>query len=104
MSRDQALAVLATCRHIGLNAWTGHVRAAHGERHVVCCRPAPGQPLLWLLSPADLKAVQALGDFETRKPVQASDGASTTADRPAVGALADGDAESGPAAVFAELT
>ena len=42
MDRDQALALLKTCRHIGLNAWTGHVRTASGERHVVCCRPAPG--------------------------------------------------------------
>ena len=60
MDRDQALAVLATCRHLGLIAWTGHVRGASGEQHVVCCRPAPGRPVLWLLSPADLRAVEPL--------------------------------------------
>ena len=46
MDRDQAIALLRTCRHVGLTAWTGHVRAASGERHVVCYRPAPGPPLL----------------------------------------------------------
>ncbi len=35
MDRDGALALLATCRHIGLDAWTGHMRTAYGERHVV---------------------------------------------------------------------
>ncbi len=60
MDRDQALALLKTCRHIGLNARTGHVRTADGERHVVCCRPAPGCPVLWLLSPADLRALEPL--------------------------------------------
>ena len=102
MDRDTALALLRTCRHIGLNAWTGHVRTAHGERHVVCARIEPGRPLLWLLSPADLKAVQALGDFETRKPVQASAGEPERPDSADARTLPDGDAESGPAALFAE--
>ena len=60
MDRDQALALLKTCRHIGLTAWTGHVRTASGERYVVCCRPAPGRPVLWLRSPADLKTLEPL--------------------------------------------
>ena len=69
MDRDQALALLKTCRHIGLTAWTGHVRTAHDERHVVCCRPSPDRPLLWLLSPADRRALEPLcelGAGETR--------------------------------------
>ena len=69
MDRDQALALLKTYRHIGLTAWTGHVTTAHGTRHVVCCRPAPGARLLWLLSPADLRALEPLcqlGAAETR--------------------------------------
>ena len=60
MDRDGALALLATCRHLGLDAWTGQVTTASGTRHVVYCRPAPGVPLLWLLSPADLTALEPL--------------------------------------------
>ena len=41
MDRDGALALLATCHHLGLDAWTGQVTTAPGTRHVVCCRPAP---------------------------------------------------------------
>jgi len=69
MDRDGAPALLATGRHIGLTAWTGRVRTAHGARHVGCCRPAPGHPVLWLHSPAGLRALEplcGLGAGETR--------------------------------------
>ena len=99
MDRDQALALLKTCRHIGLVAWYGHVHTAYGERHVVCCRPAPGHPALWLLSPADLEVVQGLGDFETRKPVHATASDSPRGDSADVRTFPDGDGETGPAAI-----
>jgi hypothetical protein len=47
--------------------------------------------------------VRMLGRRSTPEPVHARTGAAAAADRPDVGALADGDGETEPAAVFAEL-
>ena len=76
MDHTTALALMHNCRAAGLDAWYGRV----GELYVVCCRPAPGHPPVWLTSHEDAarrlpELVRSLDETWTGKPGQADAGA-----------------------------
>ena len=101
MDRPAARILLRACRAAGLDAWLAHA----GELYVVCCRPAPGHPPLWLTSPEDAARrlpdlVRSLNETWTMKPVQPPAGSSDRSERASAGTISSRGAETGPAAKF----